>query len=120
MFFSKTKKSSYQLSLNDYEVVVFINFIIDSVSSIKSLIQEEADPISLEKLINERNALMKITTQLGFNNYKEDLKQFKSASEEVSSILTYRNNLNFADVELHEEDNVVPIKEPDIVEIWKI
>ena len=92
MFFGRKKKSNYRINLNDYEVVVFVNFITSQLCEIKSCIEETEDPILLGKLINERNALIKITIQLGFEIYKEELKQFKNTSEEVQAILIMRSN----------------------------
>ena len=110
----RRKKRSFKIRCSDYAVVLLLNFVIDSISSIKKDISLSTSSEELSDLIPQKYIFMELAQQLGITMYDEELKSKKSLTLELESTLNRnkeysKNYLKFLDENL-DQKNVVPEK----------
>ena len=101
--FKKKKKGKtikFRIKCSDYGIVLLLNFIKDSISTIKNEISSTLDEDLLKDLIKEKYVLMDIAHQFGITIYDEEYENKKSLPLELKEVLkknrdNYKlNNLN--------------------------
>ena len=91
MIFKKRKRSKtrkFVIKTSDYGIVLLLNFIKYSITTIKEDISSTTDIDLLKDLISEKYVLMDIAHQLGITIYDEEIKDKKSLPLEIKDTLT--------------------------------
>ena len=87
IFKKKSKTRKFKIKTSYYGIVLLLNFIKKSISSIKNEISNSVNPDELKDLIAEKYVLMSIAEQLGITIYNEEMINKKSSSLELKEIL---------------------------------
>ena len=108
---SKTRK--FVIKTSDYGIVLLLNFIKYSITTIKEDISSTTDIDLLKDLISEKYVLMDIAHQLGITIYDEEIKAKKSLPLEIKDTLK-RNKENESNIN-SSESLLGPHKEQEII-----
>ena len=120
MFLKKKKEilRKYSIELNDFEQVCLINFVIEKILYIKDQIYRCTSPITLERLIEEKYAFMKLSIQLGFNIYLEEFQMRNPLHQEVNYYLNIgREDNDELEDEMQVEQETELVNDGMVVEI---
>ena len=105
----KNKKiyRNYKLDLDDYSLIEFYNLVVSQVDYLKALIQDEnTSVLELADLIRRRNLFMRLSLDLGFSKYEEELNNLLPVDEEINNIIEEYNFRNSSNNTIEQTKNI--------------